>query len=113
MKYLTIVLALLFSFNINAKTKIKLIGNVNQKLISDITHAFNEGVTVIEANVVFRIFPKNIADKIYTIINDAGFFEINFAPIYGGDGYDILNAKYVCNTYPCELQFYNHLSVYY
>ncbi|WP_054977903.1 hypothetical protein [Pseudoalteromonas sp. P1-9] len=113
MKYLTSVILFLICFSSNAENKLEIIGQINDETLVDIKSDFNSGVDVMLEGYLLRTLPKNLANRIYRIQNDDGYFKIFFTQHDNQYGYDILSAKHVCSSLPCKLTFFNHAQVKY
>ena len=118
--YFITVIIFFLSFNTFTESKetITIVGEVNQKVYSDILTAFDAGPSIyIDGYLAEKLPPKLEVRK---IINDNGVFTVSFINTitkkmnssynFSGIGFSshTLTAKYICPKLKCKLRFYKH-----
>lgn len=113
MKYFLHCLVFLFSVSSVGSESIEIKGDVSIQTIELIKSKFDDGAPIIESGHISKILPKNLGGAIYKIANDDGYFEVRFKEHRNQSGYDTVTAKFICDTLPCEVIFYNHIKTMY
>lgn len=113
MKYFFQCLLFVFSSISTGSESIEIKGNVPKETIELIKSKFDDGLPIKASGHISKILPKNLSYSIYKITNDDGYFEIRFKEHRNQSGYDKVTAKFICDSLPCEVVFYNHVKTVY